>query len=270
MLINIHRTRHFCDRIRFIIYLARSLSSHRFHFFLFSHHTHKLRLIIFYRLLSREFNSLFSSDNNHWKVQSLFSFSIHRSNRASFMKQLIAKQHVEICFQLKDFLRTNHKFFDLVAIDIKFFVTNVTNRYFFSITSKFIRTREKFIERNKWSEFWAINRFEFRKVVISLEKIFNLSFNFSRHSRKTFKNSSAFFDFASSRLYFSKKFSSLLQSFDLVERILNANSQSSSSLITASSTSLSSNIFIENSVQSTTFDESFTMSDFTEQSELSN
>jgi hypothetical protein len=128
------------------------------------------------------------------------------------MKQLISEHHVEICFQLKDFLRTDHKFEDLVAINTKFFVTNVIDKYFFSIISKFIRTRDKFIKKNKWSESWINNRFDFRKIIVSLKEIFNLSSSFAFcHSRESSKNTTILFEFVISRFSLSKKLSSTLR-----------------------------------------------------------
>jgi hypothetical protein len=197
------------------------------------------------------------------------------------MKQLISEHHVEICFQLRDFLRTDHKFSNLVSINTKFFVTDVTVRYFSSIISKLIRIRDKFIKKNRWSESWVIDRFDFRKTIVSLKKIFNLSSSFaSRHFRESFKNTTISFEFVNLRLYLSKKLSSLIQSFDLVDQILLARQQSqltqnrlisiSSSLTSASSTSLSSDIFTKNSKQFTTSNEFLIMSNFTDQSEFSN
>ncbi len=192
------------------------------------------------------------------------------------MKQLISEHHIEICFQLRDFLRTNHKFSNLVSINTKFFITDVTDRYLFSVISRFIRTRNKFLKKNRWSDSWVINRFEFRKTIVSLKKIFNLSSSFAfRHSREFSKNTTISFEFVNLRLHLSKKLSFLISSFDLVDQILLARQQLtqdrlisiSSSLTSISFTSQSSNIFIENS-DSTISIESFNMFDF--ETELNN
>jgi uncharacterized protein VirK/YbjX len=148
------------------------------------------------------------------------------------------------------------------------------DEYLFSITSRFIRTRHKLIEKNKWSDSWVINRFDFRKTIVSLKKIFNLSSSFAfRHSRKFFKDISISCEFVNLRLYLSKKFSSLIQSFDLVDQILLARQQSqltkdrliliSSSLTSASSISHFSDIFIKDFVFTTSV-ESLNMSKFSE------
>jgi hypothetical protein len=114
--------------------------------------------------------------------------------------------------------------------------------------------------------------------MIQLEKTANLSSSFvSRHSRESFKDTTISFGFVSLRLYLSKKFPSLIQSFDLADQIAIARQRSqltedslisiSSSLTSVSSTPQSSNIFTENP-DSITSAESLNMSDF--EAELSN
>jgi hypothetical protein len=110
--------------------------------------------------------------------------------------------------------------------------------------------------------------------VIQLEKTTNLPSSFvSRHSRESFKDTTNF-EFVSLRLYLSKKFSSLIQSFDLVDQIALVRQQSqltedrltsvSSSLTSASSTSHFSDISTEDLIDSTTSVESSNMSEFSE------
>ncbi len=50
--------------------------------------------------------------------------------------------HIEkISFQIRDFLRTNHRFDDLIFVDIKSFVSNIIKNKNSSITLKQRRTR---------------------------------------------------------------------------------------------------------------------------------
>ncbi len=94
--------------------------------------------------------------------------------------------------------------------------------------------------------------------MIFYEKAFDLFFSFvSKHFRKSFKNFSN--NFVNLKLFLSKKLSQL----NLVDQNNQAREQFSSSLTSASSTSLFSEFFTENSEQqSTTSNESSNMSDF--------
>ncbi len=189
-----------------------------------------------------------------------------------FMKNSVPKNLIDVNYQLRDFLRTDHKFADLIFVDIKSFIIDIINQNSSSITSKSIRTRrEQFIEieKNRWSDSWAVDRFEFRKAIIFYEKIFDLSSSFVfRHFRESFKN---FFSnqFVNLRLQLPEKFFAFVQSFDLTNLIVNARNQTNfSSLTSVSSTSLSSDNSVENFVETTTSIESLNMSDF--EAEFSN
>jgi hypothetical protein len=103
--------------VSFFFYLVRSFSSH--HFFL-----------LFFILCA----SYSQIEYLHRQLTALLISVISRFFRnasSSFMKQLISEHHVEICFQLRDFLRTDHKFSNLVSIDTKFFVTDVMSEWWF-------------------------------------------------------------------------------------------------------------------------------------------
>ncbi len=216
--------------------------------------------------LVHSFSVILSFVASSWIFFSCFESRFFQTFSSLFMKNSISEHFMNVYFQLRDFLRIEHKFLDLIAINTKSFITNVTCQNSSSITSKSIRTRrDQFIEENRWSQFWTMNRFEFRKAVILLEKAFDLSFNFvSNHSRKSFKNfTTSNAQFASLRLTLSNKLSSL----NLVDQILRAREQHSqnqfiSSFLTfASLTFLSSDIFTRNS-QIITSNESFNMSNF--------
>ncbi len=219
------------------------------------------------------FRSLVSSQQSFFI--SILLIRIFQTFFSSFMKDSISEHIIDACFQLRDFLRTDHKFFDLVAIDIKFLITDIISQNSSSATSRSTRTRrEKFteIDEDRWSQFWAVNRLEFRKAVIFLEKVLNLSSNFvSRHSRESSKNSSSSQQFVSLRLTLSERFSFLMTSTDLIDQILSARQQSRidqehftvSFLIFASFISRSSEISTRNSKTITSTDSS-NMSRFSE------
>ncbi len=114
----------------------------------------------------------------------------------------LSDDQINNCYQLGDFIRTNHKFSDLISSDTKFFVSDhIFND--FSDTSKSSRkTRSSRSSKNiTWSQIWAIDRNEFKKAVMSFEKAVELLFSFSKnHSRESFKNFISSQSFASSKL----------------------------------------------------------------------
>ncbi len=59
------------------------------------------------------------------------------------MKESISEHLIDVCYQLRDFLRTGHKFFDLVAIDIKSFIIDAISQYFSLATPKLVRNRRR-------------------------------------------------------------------------------------------------------------------------------
>ncbi len=170
------------------------------------------------------------------------------------MNDAIIDQIKKICFQLKIFLRTNHRFDDLVFVDTKNFVFNIIKEENSSITSKSSRKirSSRFSKNFIWFQIWAINRNKFKKAIISFEKTVDLLFNFSKaHSRESFKSFINFQFFVSSKLILSVSFSSLIRAFiSIANQILSAREQSSSSLISISSD-------VENSVNARNFDFTF-------------
>ncbi len=116
--------------------------------------------------------------------------------------------HIEkISFQIRDFLRKNHRFDDFIFVDIKSFVSDIIKNKNSSITSKLARKTRSSKSSNSttWSQIWAIDREEFKKVITNFEKVVDLSFSFSKnHSKEFFKNfvSFAIESFAISRLIF--------------------------------------------------------------------
>jgi hypothetical protein len=57
------------------------------------------------------------------------------------MNEDISEQIKKVNFQIRDFLRTSHKFDDLVSIDIKNFISNIIKSKNSSITLKSRKTR---------------------------------------------------------------------------------------------------------------------------------
>jgi hypothetical protein len=142
--------------------------------------------------------------------------------------------HIEkISFQIRDFLRTNHRFDDLIFVDIKSFVSNIIKSKNSFITSKSARRTRSSKSSNtiSWSQIWAIDRDEFKKVIVSFEKVVELSFNFSKdHSKEFFKDfiSFAIESFATSKLILSESFSFLTRAAtNIANQIVNARNSSS-------------------------------------------
>ncbi len=162
--------------------------------------------------------------------------------------------HIEkISFQIRDFLRTNHKFDDLIFVDIKNFVSNIIKSKNSSITLKQRKTRSsKSSNTITWSQIWTIDRNEFKKAIVNFEKVVELSFNFSKdHSKESFKDFINFVieSFANSKLILSKSFSALTRTFtNIANQILSAQDQSSSALISISSSSKKSSNARSNSI----------------------
>jgi hypothetical protein len=171
------------------------------------------------------------------------------------MKNQISKHHLELCFQLRKFFRTEHKFADLIFVDTKFFISNIISHTLSSLTFKSVKTRaENFTEESIWSQNWTIDRVDFRKTIVRLKKAVNLLSSFvDRHFRKFSKNSSNF-QFVNLRLTLFDKLSQL----NLADQILRVRdqqrSQISSFLSSVSSTSLSSDVFTKNSEITTSAD----------------
>jgi hypothetical protein len=131
-------------------------------FFFFSTHfahsflLHHLKMIVFSSFLLSfwEIFTIFSS------IVLLFEWSVR-----NFMNEDISKQIKKVSFQIRDFLRTNHKFDDLVFVDIKSFVSNIIKDKNSSITLKSRKTRFSKSSNNiTWSQTWAINRDEFKRA----------------------------------------------------------------------------------------------------------
>jgi hypothetical protein len=218
------------------------LSSFLLIFFSFRHlffHHHGGRFLIFAESCFLIFSQVLSS----------VAFFAKWSNQ-EFMNERIINHIEKISFQIRNFLRTNHRFDDLIFVDIKSFVSDVIKNKNSSITSKSARKTRSSKSSNSttWSQIWAIDREEFRKVITSFKKIVELSFSFSKsHSRESFKNFISSQSFVSSKLTLSVSFSSLIHAFiSIANQILSAREQSSSSLISISSD-------IENSVSARNF-----------------
>jgi hypothetical protein len=148
--------------------------------------------------------------------------------------------HIEkISFQIRDFLRTNHRFDDLIFVNIKSFVSDIIKNKNTSVTSKSARKIRSSKSSNviTWSQIWVIDRNEFKKAIVSFEKIVELFFSFSKdHSKESFKNfiNFAIESFVSSKLILSESFSSLTRtSINIANQIVNA--RDSSSLTSVSS-----------------------------------
>jgi hypothetical protein len=154
------------------------------------------------------------------------------------MNEDISKQIKKVSFQIRDFLRTNDKFDDLVFVDIKSFISNIIKDKNSSITLKSRKTRFSKSSNNiTWSQVWTIDRDEFKKAIVSFEKAIDLSFNFSKdHSKESFKDfiSFAIESFAISGLTLSASFSLLTRiSTNIANQIVSA--RDSSSLTSVSS-----------------------------------
>ncbi len=70
------------------------------------------------------------------------------------MKDSVSKHLIDASYQLRDFLRIDHKFADLISIDTKSFIIEIISQNLFSTTSKSARIRRgQFIEieENRWS-----------------------------------------------------------------------------------------------------------------------
>jgi hypothetical protein len=130
----------------------------------------------------------------------------------------------ELDFQIHQFISSNHKFDNLVSQTIRdYFVEFIKDISLISTSAIESRTRsEKFEDKSNtsqsmWSQNWAIDKSDFRKVVIRLKKNANLSINFVlKHFRQSFKadtNTSSTSAFANSTLHLSK----ILSSFDLID-----------------------------------------------------
>jgi hypothetical protein len=172
------------------------------------------------------FSSLFEIYVSFSSIALLFEWSIR-----DFMNEDISKQIKKVNFQIRDFLRTNHKFDDLVFVDIKNFISNIIKDKNSSITLKSRKTRFSKSSNNiTWSQAWAIDRDEFKKVIVNFEKAVDLSFNFSKdHSRESFKDfiSFAIELFAISRLILSVLFSLLTRiSTNIANQIVSARDSS--------------------------------------------
>ncbi len=158
-----------------------------------------------------------------------------------FINEEIINHIRKICFQIKDFLRTNHRFDDLIFVDIKSFVADIIKDKNSSITLKSTRKIRSSKSSNIifWSQVWTIDRDEFKKAIANLEKIVNLFFSFSKDQfRKSFKDFINFVieSFVSSKLILSESFLSLTRtSTNIANQILSARKQSSSALTSISS-----------------------------------
>jgi hypothetical protein len=142
--------------------------------------------------------------------------------------------HIEkISFQIRNFLRTNHKFDDLIFVDIKNFVSNVIKNKNSSIISKSTQRTRSSKSSNTiiWSQIWAIDRDEFKKIIVNFKKVVELFFNFSKdHSKESFKNiiNFAIESFVTSKLILSESFSFLTRaSTNIANQIVNARNSSS-------------------------------------------
>ncbi len=140
VLIVIHRTRHFrtIEFVSSFIPFAHFLFIIFFFFlFFFSHHTHRLSQFI-----------------DNWLSSRSQSFLWHFKNFLSlFMKKSVVEEHLQLCFQLRDFFRTKHKFSDLVFTDTKSFISNIISHTIFSLISKAVKTRsEKCAKKSIWSQ----------------------------------------------------------------------------------------------------------------------
>jgi hypothetical protein len=145
----------------------------------------------FIRNLSRFCRSLLSllSAKSSFRDFAEIYHVIDEFSLARFMNVDITNQIKEICYQLRDFLRINHRFDDFVFVNIKSFVIDIVKKDS-SITSKSARkTRSsKFLSNISWSQVWVIDREEFKKAIVNFEKIVELSFSFSKsHSKESFK-----------------------------------------------------------------------------------
>ncbi len=149
------------------------------------------------------------------------------------MNEEISKQIKKVSFQIRDFLRTNHRFDDLVFVNTKNFVSNIIKEENSSITLKSARKIRfsKFSNIITWSQLWAIDRDEFKKAIVNFEKVVDLSFSFSKsHSREFFKEFTDFAvaSFANSKLILSESFSSLTRTAtNIANQIVNARNSSS-------------------------------------------
>jgi hypothetical protein len=211
---------------------------------------HHLTMIVSLTFLNWSTFFLFSCDDfsYHTLLRTIDSFSfVKREHRLSllsdtnqeFMNEKIVNHIEKISFQIRDFLRTNHRFDNLIFVDIKSFVSNIIKSKNSSITSKSARKTRSSKSSNitTWSQIWAIDREKFKKAIISFEKVVELSFSFSRdHSRESFKEFINFVieSFVNSKLILSESFSSLTRtSTNIANQIVNA--RDSSSLISISS-----------------------------------
>ncbi len=159
------------------------------------------------------------------------------------MENQISENHLELCFQLREFFRTGHKFGDLVSVDTKSFISDITSRTPTPLTPRPAKTRAgNSTEEPIWPQNWAIDRVDFRKAVVRLEKAANLPSSFAgRHSRESSKDSSNL-QFASPRLTLPDK----LPQLNLADQILRARDQQgpqiSSPLSSAPPTPLSTDV----------------------------
>jgi hypothetical protein len=141
----------------------------------------------------------------------------------------------ELDFQIHQFISSNHKFDNLIIQTIRdYLVEFIRDISLISASAIESRTRsEKFEDKSNtsqfvWSQNWAIDKSEFRKVVIRVEKNANLLSSFiTKHSRQSFKAiitniTSSVSAFASSTLQLSETLSSLdlINQFSIAYRIL--------------------------------------------------
>jgi hypothetical protein len=156
-------------------------------------------------------------------------------SKLSCMNNNIFSETKELCFQLREFFRINHRFDDLIFLNIKSYISDTILDSISSFAREQIRrTRfEKFREitsQQTWSQNWVIDKTKFRKTVIKLEKKVNLlssfsSFSHFRHfSKMSASNistelfSNTFTDSAFSSL--TLKLFEILSSLDMTDQLI--------------------------------------------------
>ncbi len=71
------------------------------------------------------------------------------------MDNPVSKHLINASYQLRDFLRTDHKFSDLISVDTKSFITDITSQNPSPATPKPVRTRRGTsieLEENRWPQ----------------------------------------------------------------------------------------------------------------------
>ncbi len=194
---------------------------------------------IFWSHLTKIFLILiFSLSSNHHFRLCIFVWTCQRITSYSSCRQINLCMNflLEVCFQIQQFLNTDHKFDNLVSQTIKDFVSEyIRNIFSFTIVTESRTRSDKFRKKTSqqfWSQIWAIDRADFRKVIVRLKKKADLFSSFSFHNRQIFKVSSSKFSsailfaltsiFSSSTLKLSEILSSLNLSdqLSLIDRIL--------------------------------------------------